>query len=215
MLFRLFATCTLLPLLVVGSEQRQRHHALDLTLPAPPQLSVRVPGGSTDLAVAALPLQANMKSFRRRGGSSPAVFEATLTLRNTSREKFELPTGRDDSLVLKDGNKARRTFLFLVRQLAVNSKQPSSPTVVVSTAGSSSIPSSILILNPGEEVDVLLAINIGELRFSLHSDESPKLQLGCAEWKYSDHRYFIEAMTERLWAPEAISVSPEPNIRRQ
>lgn len=194
-------------------QEREPPTVLDLTadVPSSQQGYPGIPGmsggggwrpGPTDTVRYGLPLTAEiLDASPDKDGNF--VFE--LLLRNTGNVPFGLPSFRNLTTIEKPGNKARRVFFFQVQPVGGGTHE--GQTVgSAATGGSTSIPGSIIRLDPGKSMRVLLLASSNLLRRSF-KQESEKLgvRIICAEWKLDDNRFFLNGISTQLESVNTIN----------
>jgi hypothetical protein len=126
-----------------------------------------------------------------------------ILLVNTGREAFEVPISRNLSEVIHNGNKLQKEFSFGIQSLGGKSFDRQ---VVAVTAGSASIPSSLLRLSPGSGVRIVLPVQSATIRQALRrGEEKLTARIDCEEEKFAEDRFFIEASSTQLASENAIT----------
>ena len=220
---RCFAASILL-LAVLGSsalvspEAAEDNSVLDLTA-QPTYLKpwLRMPGSSIGGGPRGIypppykvPLQVRIRAVRPSRISPADKFTVELLLHNIGEKPFYLPKFRDPWEVHVEGNKGRRSFLFLAK-FFVPGKWEKEPTVVASTVAAETVPDSLLRLEPGQSVLVLLPGDLTPVADRL----SPKLreislQVVCKEWTLEDGRYYIKTRSHDLESENVFHISLQP-----
>jgi hypothetical protein len=121
-----------------------------------------------------------------------------------------LPASQNHVTVLKQGNKGRRTFLFFLNFEDPDTGRQDSH-VMASSAGSDSVPSSWLRVEPGQKVRVLFKPDLYTVEDWLRPERKQvRVRAKVSEWKYEDKRYFIETEAEPVLSNNTLVLELAP-----
>jgi len=164
-----------------------------------------------------LPLQIKILGSKRSPGAERNNVALEVLLRNTGRVPFDLPVSRDFVRVHQVGNKGRRAFLFKTRIMPSDGPHPIED-VVGSTSSAESIADSLLRLNPGQSVLVLLPVNLTSLAKELPTRVRTDvgIQVVCNEYTLEDDRYYVKSRSEEVRSEIAqVEIEhPQPGPRK-
>lgn len=186
---------------------------LDLTAKAVAPPWLRAPGsavggtttGHTFPPKYELPLTARIQAVRPSTLDFNETFAIELVLRNTGIAPFHMPQSRDPWKVHLQGQKGRRTFLFLLRFSPPDREEVT--VVIASTQSAETVPDSQVRLGPGESVIVLLPGDLSQIREQLAPEvRQLEFRVICKEWKLADDRYFIQATSNELQSENAFQL---------
>lgn len=179
-------------LLLAVSSVAEPIRVIDLTTPVPPSSqSTRFPGGWGGAvpgkvlgpATFELPLTITVESASVKDGH----IDLLVTLRNTGSKGYAVPVQRDFARVHKDGNKNRRTLLFLLIL------HPDLPSGIMATASSSAVADSSVLLKPQEAISLKLRSPFspgdGVLR------DGQQIQMSCKESKLDDDSFVVDSQS--------------------
>ena len=197
---------------------------LDLTGPVPTsQQSLRMPGsyggavegvGITGPPRYRLALDATISDVRHADTGVTRSLVVELILRNTGNVPFYLPVSRNSVDAHKDGNKGRRTFLFLLR-LVPAGPRPLDEEVIASTVSAERVSDSWLLLQPQQSIRVLLPVDLIRVRQSAAAGlKEVGIRVVCEEWRLEDDRYYIKSQSEEVVSDIArIKIQPATSHR--
>jgi len=188
---------------------------LDLTKPVPTEEQrIGVPGASVGVIGGVgriprpypLPLSVELQSISPQAIKVGEKLRVEVVLRNGSQSPFLLPASQNAATVLKQGNRARRTFLFsLVFEDPTNGRQTSSG--MASTQASETAPSSWLRVEPGQSVRVVFTGDSYPFLESFKPGlKRVRVRAQVSEWKYEDKRYFIESRAEPVTSANTLEL---------
>ncbi len=182
-----------------SQDQAQR---IDLTRDRlPNEETYRYPGGSSDSynPDSPLPLPLSVQGFEI---SEIDVDHYVIGLKLTNRGAvpFQVPSSLNMREVEADGNRRRRTILFVL-DLKDSSTNTSQLVPIQSADCSDSLPKSYVVLNPGQTVTILLPLQ-GHALWKLRSAQRPKIRLRITEWLLSDTAFFVAATSKPLFSSE-------------
>lgn len=219
-----FTLSILLTLLVISEgllSQQDGQIVLDLTAPISSKQQFGVlPGGSGGgtggqpiPSASSLPLRLEIQAVSPQSVRLGQQIKITVLVTNIGNSDFFLPTSRDPSTVLGQGNPGRKSFSFSL--FMRNPKTGSEVDSIVATlAASESKPKSWLQIKPNGKILVLLTGRLdpieGWIRAGLTRIE---VRASAFEWSYEDSRYFIKdrSQTVQSASPVILRVS-KPDV---
>ena len=196
-----FALVLVLPN-VGATQEKTLSRYIDLTKPPlTGQQGLGVPGGSGGTFQAPrykLPLRLEIIHLSAVGTGE---FVLQVRLENTGTAPFDLPVSRNISDVQRTPSASRRVFSLAIRQ--VSPAHAKTWTVAV-TAGSASMPHSLLPLQPGESAQVLIQVLSGRLKEAIPTDTRRfDVRVLCDEWTLDDDRFFVRAKSQEIASENA------------
>jgi len=203
---------------VVAHCQTPRHpiRTIDLTRKVPDSYqSLRAPGYYAGGVIGTegvtptkrvLPILIETGAVRPVGTNPDRGSALEILLVNSGTQPYALPVSRDFSRAHRDGEKGRRTFLFIVRVLSPGPGKPDEQIVGV-TAGAETVAGSLIRLEPGQAVRVLLPLYRQSLGRGLPpSTREIGIRVVCKEWTIEDERYYIKTESEETKSENVIQL---------
>jgi len=123
----------------------------------------------------------------------PGYVVLELIIENTGTSRFELPVSLDTRGVEAEGNRARRVLQFGL-QMAQGGVAGQSVRVIQTADGSESVPSSLLTLEPGRQVQV--ALKLSKESLGLRSGTEVTLLLSLMEMALDDASFTIRSSSQ-------------------
>ncbi len=160
---------------------------------------MRFPGGSSDAYNPSwvLPLSIPKVELTVLAGSE---YRIRLELENRSRAVFKVPTSLNAVSVQKDGNRGRRTMLFVL--ILHDSRTGESQDFPIGVTDSSDdVPGSYFSLDPEQSVALVLGVPL-RVQSTLQSGKVFKVRLRVTESLLRDSEFFIERESQPLISPE-------------
>lgn len=218
---KLFLLPLLLTVVASAGASDQTNLVLDLTHPPPAEQEVTgFPGSSVEGSSAKPPergypvhLAVQLKSISPQTVTIGKTVQVEVMLHCTGESSILLPASQNAAAVLREGNRGRRTMLFiLVLQDVQHGRRLS--FVVGSSAGAETVRGSLLDLKPGQAVRVLLAGGLNSTdqqqtlsRWIESGVKHVNARAEVSEWTYEDKRYFIEKRSEPVLSPNSITLN--------
>ncbi|MFI5176223.1 MAG: hypothetical protein ACHQKY_15285 [Terriglobia bacterium] len=191
---------------------------LDFTQPVPREQQVTAVAGMTGGGVQGeplprgypLPFAVQLESISPQRVRPGENFTLDLLLRNSGDQAFYLPASRNSVAVFKPGNKEQRNINFgVIFEDPANGRQIFS--VVAVGSGSSTVPGSLLIVEPGQRVRVHAKGDLFPIQGWLKAGiKQVRVRAEVCEWKYEENRYFIESYSERVLSANTIMLGIAP-----
>jgi hypothetical protein len=157
-----------------------------------------------------LPLTIELKSISPQPLRLGEKFNVEVLLTNTGTSVFLLPGSSNGAVVLKQGNKERRSFSFsLLFQNPKTGKE--APSVEAVVAASASKPKSWLRIGPGETIQVLFTGHLDAIGDWVREGlKQLDVRAGVFEWTYDDNRYFIKDRSQQVLSDHALTLDITP-----
>jgi hypothetical protein len=137
-------------------------------------------------------------------------FIVELLVRNTGPERYYLPISRNDATVHEQGRLRRRQLGIDLRFQGSTGGKPIRD-VMAATAGSDTVPESLLPLRPQETILIRF---FADPRAAIGSTltSARKLEFGVvlSEWTSEDDRYFVKARSEEVESKNQSSITVLP-----
>jgi hypothetical protein len=182
---------------------------LDLTAPVPENQQGRsdMPGGGASWHTGQgtnrthLPL-----GVRILNSTVSATGDVTveILLKNISDSSLDIPISRDVSRVEQTASKSRS--LFFLRVAPVYDQKLGSDSIGSGeTAGSLSIQGSLMRLEPGASLRVLIPVTATSLKRSLpKKGDRVEIRIICEQWHLDDQRYFVDRTSDKVLSVNTI-----------
>ncbi len=177
-------------------------YTLDLTAPVPESQKGRsdMPGSGATWRTGQKPSRYQLPlGVRILNSSIDADGDAILEilLANVDDSSVEMPISRDVSRVEETPGESRS--LFVLRAVPVYEGQLGSDSIGFGeTAGSPNIEGSLMRLEPGKSIRVLIRLSAASLKRSLPKNrDRVEVRIVCAQWRLDNQRFFIEVCKRR------------------
>jgi len=121
-----------------------------------------------------------------------------IVLKNISDSGLDIPISRDISRVEQTAGKSRS--LFFLRAVPVHDQKLGSDSIGFGeTAGSLSIQDSLMRLEPGGSLRVLIPLTATNLKRALpENSDRAEIRIICEQWHLDDQRYFIDSTSDKV-----------------
>ncbi|MGH9512211.1 MAG: hypothetical protein ACRD2U_08745 [Terriglobales bacterium] len=155
-----------------------------------------------------LPLKIELLSIAPLPAKLGDKFIVEVRLQNIGSSAFFLPASQNSVEVLQHEGKGRRDFDFnLIFADPSRGRQVSS--IVGVAAGSDSVKGSLLRIEPGKSVRVLLKADLEPIAGWLNSGaDHVQVRAGASEWTFEDVRYFIKSQSEPIISDQTQEIEP-------
>jgi hypothetical protein len=157
-----------------------------------------------------LPLELTIRSVEPRTVVLGQRIIVELLLRNAGPEPYYLPIARNDGTVHEQGKLRRRQLgIDLSSQDSAGGKPIRK--VMEATAGSDTVPESLLLLKPRETILIrFFADPRAAISGSLSSARELQFGVVLSEWTSEDDRYFVKARSEEVESKNQVTVTVLP-----
>lgn len=185
-----------------------KHFTLDLTKPALSSAAASsIPGSSSAVASRRfqLPLKASLDTHQMKKNSN--LLKVRVLLTNIGGKDFVFPISRDANIAQNNANADRRVFIF---ELRTRGHEASPDQVIGTTYSAASIPTSFVVLHPGDTLQVNLAAKLDNGTIARKNQE---IQAVCVEWLIEPNRYFLSAESLEL-VSNSVQVPPDHTTGR-
>jgi|SRR5882724_4235891 len=121
-----------------------------------------------------------------------------ILLKNMSDSGLDIPISRDISRVEQTASKSRS--LFFLRAVPVYDGKLGDDSIGSGeTAGSLSIQDSLMRLEPGDSLRVLIPVTATSLKRALPKNgDRVEIRITCEQWHLDDQRYFIDSTSDKV-----------------